>query len=74
MSHLRLMTEVTTAGGIVVPPGPAFYHRPTSVDAIINQTVGRVLDLFDLDSDVVQRWDGSQEAAHRVRPERRNLS
>ncbi|MGH3166168.1 MAG: UbiX family flavin prenyltransferase [Trebonia sp.] len=72
MSHLRLMTEVTAAGGIIVPPVPAFYHRPTSVDAIINQTVGRVLDLFDLDSGMVQRWDGSQEAARRARTDRQD--
>lgn len=72
MSHLRLMTEVTAAGGIIVPPVPAFYYRPTSIDAIVNQTVGRILDLLDLDADTVQRWDGGRQAVRRARTDRRN--
>src|SRR3984957_5905190 len=71
LSHLRLMTEVTAAGGIIVPPVPAFYHHPQTVDDIVNQTVGRVFDLFDLDADAVQRWEGSQPAARRARVNRR---
>jgi 4-hydroxy-3-polyprenylbenzoate decarboxylase len=71
LSHLRLMTEVTAAGGIIVPPVPAFYHQPQTVDDIVNQTVGRVFDLFDLDSDAVQRWEGSQPAARRARANRK---
>jgi flavin prenyltransferase len=70
LSHLRLMTEVTAAGGIIVPPVPAFYHHPQTVDDIVNQTVGRVFDLFDLDADVVQRWTGGQQAARRARASR----
>lgn len=72
MSHLRLMTEVTAAGGIIVPPVPAFYYRPTSIDAIVNQTVGRILDLLDLDADTVQRWDGGRQAVRRARTDRRH--
>lgn len=67
LSHLRLMTEVTSAGGIVVPPVPAFYNRPESVDDIVDQTVVRVLDLFDLDVGGITRWAGGREAARRAR-------
>jgi 4-hydroxy-3-polyprenylbenzoate decarboxylase len=72
LSHLRLMTEVTAAGGIIVPPVPAFYHHPQTVDDIVNQTVGRVFDLFGLDAGAVQRWAGSQQAARRARANRRS--
>jgi 3-polyprenyl-4-hydroxybenzoate decarboxylase len=65
------MTGVTAAGGIIVPPAPAFYHHPQTVDDIVNQTVGRVLDLFGLDSGTVQRWEGGRQAARRARADRR---
>jgi 4-hydroxy-3-polyprenylbenzoate decarboxylase len=71
LSHLRLMTEVTAAGGIIVPPVPAFYHHPQTVDDIVNQTVGRIFDLFGLDAGAVQRWEGSRQAAQRARARRR---
>lgn len=71
LSHLRLMTEVTAAGGIIVPPVPAFYHRPQTVDDIVNQTVGRVFDLFGLDISAVRRWEGGQQAARRTRANRK---
>lgn len=70
LNHLRLMTQVTEAGGVVVPPVPAFYNHPQTVDDIINQTVGRVLDLFDIDTSVVKRWQGGQDAAKRARVNR----
>lgn len=70
LSHLRLMTEVTAAGGIIVPPVPAFYHHPRTVDDIVDQTVGRVFDLFGLDLGAVRRWEGSQDAARRARAHR----
>lgn len=66
-THLRLMSEVTAAGGIVVPPVPAFYHRPVTIDDIVNQTVGRVLDLFGLHAPDVQRWAGPREAVQSAR-------
>jgi 4-hydroxy-3-polyprenylbenzoate decarboxylase len=72
LSHLRLMTDVTAAGGIIVPPVPAFYHRPQTVDDIVDQTVGRVFDLFDLDTATVRRWEGSQQAARHARANRGN--
>ena len=59
LAHLRNMTAVTEMGGIVFPPVPAFYNRPRSLDDVVNHTVGRVLDLFDIDQhDLVQRWQG----------------
>jgi 4-hydroxy-3-polyprenylbenzoate decarboxylase len=65
--HLRNMLGATEAGAIVFPPVPAFYDRPATVDDIVNHTVGRVLDLFDLDSGLVHRWGESThpESVHR---------
>jgi len=54
--HLRSMLAVTESGGIIAPPVPAFYTRPETLDDIINHTVGRVLDLFDIDVECVKRW------------------
>lgn len=54
--HIDLMERVTRAGAIVMPPVPAFYHRPQTIDDIVNQTVGRALDLFDIDPGIVKRW------------------
>ena len=54
--HIDLMARATRAGAIVMPPVPAFYHRPETIDDIVNQTVGRALDLFGLESDLVKRW------------------
>jgi 4-hydroxy-3-polyprenylbenzoate decarboxylase len=64
LGHLRLMTQVVEMGGIMVPPMPAFYHRPESLDEIVNQTVNRVLDLLDieLDRDLFSRWQGGRAA------------
>jgi flavin prenyltransferase len=55
-----------------VPPVPAFYHRPQTVEDIVDQTVGRVFDLFGLDAGAVRRWDGGQQAARRSRADRGN--
>jgi flavin prenyltransferase len=60
LGHLRTMTQVTEAGAIVMPPVPAFYARPQSIDDLVNHTVGRALDLFGLDSGVVHRWKGGK--------------
>ncbi len=57
LGHLRAMVAVTEMGGVVYPPVPAFYTRPTSLDDMVEQTVGRALDLFDLDIASVRRWD-----------------
>lgn len=56
LGHLRTMTQLTEMGAIIAPPVPAFYTAPKSVDDVINQSVGRVLDHFDIDSPLVKRW------------------
>ncbi len=58
LGHLRLMTALTEYGGVVMPPVPAFYTRPTTLDEIVNQTVGRVLDQFGLETTIFTRWQG----------------
>ncbi|NMI00752.1 UbiX family flavin prenyltransferase [Pseudonocardia acidicola] len=58
--HIRLMADVTASGAIVMPPVPAFYTRPASVADIVDHTVGRALDLLDVDTEAVQRWDGDR--------------
>jgi 4-hydroxy-3-polyprenylbenzoate decarboxylase len=54
--HLRTLLSLSDMGAIVAPLVPAFYNRPQSIDDIINHSVGRVLDLFDIDAGVVKRW------------------
>ena len=54
--HLELMIRVARAGGIIMPPVPAFYHQPKTIDDIINQTIGKVLDLFSIDGKLFRRW------------------
>lgn len=54
--HLQNMLQVTQMGGIIYPPNPAFYQKPTSVEDIINDTVGRILDLFNFETGLVKRW------------------
>jgi 4-hydroxy-3-polyprenylbenzoate decarboxylase len=56
--HLENMLKVTQMGGIIAPPVPAFYNRPETLDDIVNHSVGRVLDLFDVETDLVKRWGG----------------
>ncbi|KAF5968963.1 3-octaprenyl-4-hydroxybenzoate carboxy-lyase UbiX [Fusarium bulbicola] len=56
--HLRNMMEVTRAGAIIAPPVVGFYTRPSSVDDILNQMVGRLLDLFGLEAGNFERWEG----------------
>jgi len=58
--HLRLMVQAAEMGAIIVPPVPAFYNFPKTLDDIVNHTVGRVLDLFHIDVDIVKRWQGMQ--------------
>ncbi|MDQ2926973.1 MAG: UbiX family flavin prenyltransferase [Pseudomonadota bacterium] len=62
LGHLRNMVAVTEMGAIVAPPVPAFYAKPASLDEMIAHTLGRVLDLFDLDAGTVRRWTGSSRS------------
>lgn len=54
--HLRNMATLAEMGAIIAPPVPAFYNRPRTIDDIVDHTVGRILDLFDLDTGQVKRW------------------
>ena len=54
--HLLLMTRVTRMGGVIMPPVPAFYHMPKTIDDLIDQTVGKMLDLFSIDGHLFKRW------------------
>ncbi len=54
--HLRNMATLADMGAIIAPPVPAFYNRPRTLDDVIDHTVGRVLDLFGLDTGKVKRW------------------
>ena len=56
--HLRNMTTVTEMGGIIYPPVPSFYAQLRDLDEMVDQTVGRVLDLFDIDAPSLRRWQG----------------
>ncbi len=58
VGHLRLMATVAEMGGIILPPMPAFYHLPQTLDDIINQTVGKALDQFDIEHELFRRWNG----------------
>jgi 4-hydroxy-3-polyprenylbenzoate decarboxylase len=56
--HLRSMSQASDNGAIIMPPVPAFYAKPQSLDDVVNHTVGRCLDLFDIETDLVARWPG----------------
>ena len=58
LGHCKLLYEAAQLGAIIAPPMPAFYNRPASVDDIVNHTVGRLLDLLGLETDLVRRWEG----------------
>jgi len=60
IGHIRTMAAVTEAGAIVYPPVPAFYAMPKSLSEMVDHTLGRALDLFDIDAGTVQRWTGGK--------------
>jgi 4-hydroxy-3-polyprenylbenzoate decarboxylase len=60
--HIRNMLALTEAGAIIAPPVPAFYARPRTLDDMVRHTIGRALDLFDIDSDIPRWGEDSQEA------------
>lgn len=62
LAHIRAMEAVTLMGGIVFPPVPALYHRPESIEAMIDHSVDRVLDLLGIDPGPAPRWTGMRAA------------
>lgn len=58
LTHLRNMASITENGGVIAPPVPAFYVRPRDIGDLVGQSIGRVLDLFDIDVAGVRRWEG----------------
>ncbi|MBI3912810.1 MAG: UbiX family flavin prenyltransferase [Chloroflexi bacterium] len=61
LGHLRLMTHVAEIGAVLLPPMPAFYFRPKTIDDIVNQTIGRALDLLGVEhADLFKRWSGAE--------------
>ena len=62
LGHLRSMTQLAEMGAIIAPPVPAFYARPASLEEMVDHTLGRVLDLFEIDCGIVRRWRGERAA------------
>lgn len=56
VGHLRALTQAAEIGAVILPPVPAFYARPTTIDELVGHTVGRALDLFGIETDLVRRW------------------
>jgi 4-hydroxy-3-polyprenylbenzoate decarboxylase len=71
--HLRTMTALSEMGAIIAPPVPAFYAKPGSLDDMVDHTVGRALDLFDIDVGIVRRWGETPELKRRP-SKRENVS
>ena len=65
LGHLRTMTALAEMGAVIAPPLPSFYIEPKSVDDLIDQSVGRALDLFDIDSPLTRRWGEDLEKGSR---------
>jgi flavin prenyltransferase len=64
LGHLEAMVSLTRMGAIIFPPVPAFYHRPKTLDDVINQTVTRILDQFGIDVKLFHRWDDEGMSRH----------
>ena len=62
--HLRNMTAVTEAGGIVLPASPGFYHGPTQIDDLIDMVAGRILSVLGINSSLMKPWTGPEESSH----------
>jgi len=60
IGHLRNMTSITEMGAVIMPPVPAFYHRPNTIQDVVDHTVGKALDIFEIEHNLFQRWSGSR--------------
>lgn len=58
LGHLRLMVQAAECGAVILPPMPAFYHRPRTIADLVDQTVGKILDQFGLEHSLFRRWQG----------------
>jgi len=58
LGHLRNMERLCEMGAVIMPPVPAFYHKPKTINDIINHTVGKALDIFGIEHNLVKRWPG----------------
>ena len=56
--HLELMKRVADLGGVILPPVPAFYHSPRRIEDLIDHTIGKILDLMEIDHSLYKRWEG----------------
>ncbi len=61
IGHIRLMERVMENGAIILPPVPSFYNKPNTIDDIINQTIGKILDLFNIEHSLFCRWEGDKK-------------
>jgi polyprenyl P-hydroxybenzoate/phenylacrylic acid decarboxylase-like protein len=61
LGHIRAMEQLTEIGGIILPPVPAFYNHPKTIDDIVNHTIGKVLDLFDIPHTLYKPWEGIEK-------------
>lgn len=58
LGHIRNMERVTEMGAVIMPPVPAFYHKPKTIQDIVDHTLGKVLDIFNIEHNLLQRWKG----------------
>lgn len=68
LGHLETMTRLTQMGAIIMPPVPAFYAKPKSLDDVVTHSIARALDLFDIETGAVSRWNGLKDALAGERP------
>jgi len=66
VGHCKLLYEAAQLGAVIAPPMPAFYSQPQTIDDLINHSVGRVLDLFDLDAGILKRWEGPNNRSEQL--------
>lgn len=62
VGHCKLLYEAAQMGAVIAPPMPAFYSQPQTIDDLVNHSVGRILDLFDLDPGILKRWEGNGQS------------
>lgn len=81
LGHLRLLVQVAEIGAVVMPPVPAFYHRPVTLEEVVDQTVNRALDLLgiELPQDLFARWEGAtgkaiRQQLHHENPSKKELT